>query len=69
VTRRPPKPAAVRSAKQAYSAGNLECACIIAGQPETFPEGSLPALWADVVLSKAAEPDDAEAGPLFRQAA
>ena len=52
-----------------YDAANLEAATVIASDPEKYPEGSLPALWSDVVLSKAAEPDDAEAGPLFESRA
>jgi hypothetical protein len=48
-----------------YDQANLECACIIAGNPEKY-QGVLQE-WADTILSKAAEPDDAEAGPLFQQ--
>ena len=55
----------VRSARDGYSAGNLESATLIASDPEKYPEGSLPALWSDAVLSKAAVLDEAEAGPLF----
>ena len=52
-----------------YTASNLMAACLIAADPVAYPEGSLMAEWADVVLSKAANPDDAEAGSLFQQAA
>jgi hypothetical protein len=51
-----------------YDTGNLAAASIIASNPVAYPEGSLMAQWADLILSKAAHPDDAEAGPLFRQA-
>jgi hypothetical protein len=59
----------VRSARDGYSAGNLECACLIAIDPVAYPEGSLMAEWADVVLSRAAQPDEALAGPLFESRA
>jgi hypothetical protein len=67
VTRRPPKPAAVRSAKQAYSAGNLESAGIIAADPVKY-QGVLQE-WADTILTRAAEPNEALAGPLFESRA
>ena len=60
--RRPPS---VRSAREGYSASNLECATILVASPELYP--GLPQLWADIVLSRAAHPDDREAGPLFQQ--
>ena len=65
MTRRAPNPAAVRSARQGYAADNLECACVIAANPEKY-QGVLQE-WADVILTKAAHADDAEAGPLFQQ--
>ena len=43
----------------------MEAATLIASDPVAYPEGSLMAQWADLILSKAAQPDDAEAGPLF----
>jgi hypothetical protein len=52
-------------ARQGYSDANLLAASVIAGRPELYPEGSLPALWSDLILSRAANPDDREAGPLF----
>ena len=58
-------------AKQAtrfYAASNLECACIIASNPVAYPLGGLMQEWADVVLSRAVQPQDAEAGPLFAAA-
>ena len=60
----------VKSARQGYAVANLECATIIATDPERYPAGSLMAVWADAVLSKAAEADvkDQDAGPLFRAA-
>ena len=68
MTRRPPKPAAVRSAKQAYSAGNLESAGIIAADPVKY-QGVLQA-WATLVIERA---QPTIKGPLFeapgRQAA
>jgi hypothetical protein len=56
-------------ARQGYATSNLECACLIALDPVAYPEGSLMAEWADVVLSRAAHPDDALAGPLFESRA
>jgi hypothetical protein len=50
-----------------YDAGNLEAASILAGDPKRYP--GLPQEWADIVLTRAAQPDDAEAGPLFRKVA
>ena len=64
MTRRPPT---VRSAREGYSAGNLLAATLIASDPERY-QGVLQE-WADIVLSRAAHPDDREAGPLFQQAA
>lgn len=55
-------------ARQGYSASNMECACIIAANPAMYPEGSLPALWADVVLSRAVDAKEANAMPLFAAA-
>ena len=55
----------VSRARAGYDAANLEAATIIAADPAKYPEGSLMATWADVILSKAARPDDADAGPLF----
>jgi hypothetical protein len=69
VTRRSPKPAAVRSAKEGHDLANLESACIIASNPVAYPEGSLMAEWADMILSRAADADEAKAMPLFRTAA
>ena len=68
MTRRPPKPAAVRSARQGYTASNLESATIIASDPVAYPEGSLMAEWADVVLSRAVNAEEANAMPLFAAA-
>ena len=68
MTRRPPKPAAVRSARQGYSASNLEAATIIASDPALYPEGGLMQTWADRVLTEAAEISDEEVGPLFEVA-
>lgn len=50
-----------------YDQGNLVAACLIAADPVKY-QGALQE-WADVILTKAATPADAEAGPLFRQAA
>jgi hypothetical protein len=50
-------------ARQGYTTSNLECACIIAADPERY-QGVLQE-WADRILSKAANPDDREAGSLF----
>ena len=52
-----------------YNAGNMTAASIIASNPAAYPAGSLAAEWADMILSRAANPDQAEAGPLFRNAA
>ena len=68
MTRRPPKPAAVRSARQGYSASNLEAATIIASDPALYPEGGLMQTWADRILAEAAEIPDGEVGPLFAAA-
>jgi hypothetical protein len=68
MTRRPPKPAAVRSARQGYTASNLESATIIASDPALYPEGGLMAEWADVVLSRAVNAEEANAMPLFAAA-
>jgi hypothetical protein len=40
-------------------------ATLIASTPALYREGSLMAQWADRILSKAAQPDQSEAGPLF----
>ena len=66
MTRRPPKPAAVRSARQGYAASNLESATIIAANPEKY-QGVLQE-WADRILTEAAAPSDSEVGPLFEVA-
>lgn len=50
-----------------YDAGNLMAACLIAADPVAYSEGGLMAEWSDIVLSRAATPDDADAGPLFAQ--
>ena len=50
-----------------YDAANLEAATVIASDPERY-QGVL-AEWADTILTRAAQPDEALAGPLFRQAA
>ena len=68
MTRRPPKPAAVRSARQGYAASNLESATIIASNPALYPEGGLMQTWADRILTEAAEISDEEVGPLFEVA-
>ena len=54
-------------AREGYATSNLEFACILAASPELYP--GLPQLWADIVLSRAARPDDAEAGALFAKVA
>lgn len=64
MTRRPPS---VCSARDGFDAANLLAATLIAADPARY-QGVLQE-WADVILSKAAEPDESEAGPLFRQAA
>lgn len=50
-----------------YDAANMEAATIIASDPEKYPDGSLMARWADLILSRAVGVKDDEAGPLFRQ--
>ena len=66
MTRRPPKPAAVRSAKQTYSAGNLECARIVAASEAKYggPE-SLAVRWARAYMERVKRDDVARIGPLF----
>ena len=44
----------VSRARIGYQQANEMAANLIAANPALYPEGSLPALWADVVLSKAA---------------
>ena len=51
-----------------YNEANLECACIIAANPTLYPEGGLMQRWADVVLSRAVDSQDAKAMPLFAAA-
>jgi hypothetical protein len=58
----------VRTVREGYDAGNLECASIIAADPAAHPEGSLMSAWADAILSKAAQVPESEAGPLFKAA-
>jgi hypothetical protein len=48
-----------------YRAGNLECARIIAAEPERY--GGLLAEWAELVIEKS-KPRDRECGPLFKAA-
>lgn len=52
-------------ARRDFAAANLLAATIIASDPAAYPAGCLSALWADMVLSRAAERDDAEAWPRF----
>ena len=54
-----------KGASNAYLPGNLEAARIIASAPEKYPPGSLPAVWAALVLAKART----ISGPLFTQRA
>lgn len=51
-----------------YDQGNLEAATIIASNPTLYPEGSLMSLWADVVLSRAVDSQDAKDGLLAEDA-
>jgi hypothetical protein len=46
----------------------LESATIIASNPALYPEGGLMAEWADVVLSRAVNAEEANAMPLFAAA-
>jgi hypothetical protein len=46
-----------------YDDTNLLAATLLALDPERYP-GVLQE-WADTILSKAAQPDESEAGPLF----
>ena len=50
-----------------HDAANLEAATLIAADPERYP-GEMQE-WADLVLSRAAEAKDEDAGPLFRSVA
>ena len=59
----------VCSMRDGFDAANLLAATLIASDPMTYPEGSLMAEWADLVLSKAAVLDNALAGPLFESRA
>jgi hypothetical protein len=59
----------VSHARQQYAAGNLEAARVIAADPVAYPVGSLMAQWADAILNRAVEPQDAKAGLLFKEAA
>jgi hypothetical protein len=38
-----------------YATANIECACLIAADPVKYPPGSLPAIWARLVLKPPAE--------------
>ena len=58
----------VSRARAGYQKANEEAATIIAGNPVAYPEGSLMAQWADMVTSRAVDPQDAKAGPLFEVA-
>lgn len=49
---------------EAYRQANLDCAQIVAERPDLYP--GLMQEWAGMVLSKAENPSDAEAGPLFK---
>ena len=49
-----------------FDADNLAAARIIAADPVKYPAGSLPAVWAALVLAKAVPTIK---GPLFRQRA
>ena len=60
---------ATQKAVDRYHAANIEAATIIAADPVRYPLGGLMQEWADVILSKAAVPADAECGPLFQQRA
>ena len=59
----------VSRVRASYSAANREAATLIASDPVAYPENSLMAQWADRILTKAAQPDQSEAGPLFSNAA
>lgn len=52
-----------------YADANEQSATIIAADPTRYPDGSLMSTWADLILSRAAEVNDADAGPLFKKAA
>jgi hypothetical protein len=52
----------VRSARDGFATSNLLVATLLASDPERYP--GLPQEWSDIVLSQAAERDEAEAGPL-----
>jgi hypothetical protein len=56
----------VRTVREGYDAGNLECASIIAADPAKYQ--GLMQEWADGILSKAAHVPESEAGPLFKAA-
>lgn len=60
---------AVGSVQAGYTASNMLAATLIASTPALYREGSLMAQWADRILSKAAQPDQSEAGPLFARVA
>ena len=57
----------VSRARVGYQQANEMAANLIASDPERY-QGVLQE-WADTILTRAAQPDDALAGPLFRQAA
>jgi hypothetical protein len=48
-----------------YAAANLECAQIIVENPVKYPAGSLPAIWAAMILNSSAE----RTAPATRRAA
>lgn len=48
---------------EAYADSNLEFATKFAADPERYP--GIQQIWADMVLSRAAEADQSDCGPLF----
>jgi hypothetical protein len=54
------------SLAERYEVANLAAASIIAADAAKYSAGSLMAIWADMITSKAAEVKDENSGPLFR---
>jgi hypothetical protein len=57
----------VGSVQAGFDASNLLAATLIASDPKRY-QGVLQE-WADLILTRAAQPDDALAGPLFESRA
>jgi hypothetical protein len=48
-----------------YHQQNLMAATILASDPTKYPTGSLMSVWADIILTRAADVKDVDVGPLL----